>query len=168
LACTPIFNSDSIKDNFCLVLRGSCTFAEKILQCEQAGAKAAIIINNQATALFVMAPNPDIRVSIPSVLISLDDGNEILEHLSIGVLNEVSLFATQEYSINEVKPNSHEPHSLTRNLNDGSMLVTLNAPLHVFFTDDYLKQWVNEEIQNMGIFITQSGTVINANLAKKP
>lgn len=57
-----------------LVDRGSCTFVTKVKNAENAGAPATIVVNNIAGPPFGMG-GADPTITIPSVMISLDDGN---------------------------------------------------------------------------------------------
>lgn len=65
-----------------LMDRGGCTFVQKVTNAEDAGAVAAIVINHLPGAPIVMGgtgPN----VGIPSVMISLDDGNQFKANLPL-------------------------------------------------------------------------------------
>ncbi|MEL4358265.1 MULTISPECIES: S8 family serine peptidase [unclassified Luteococcus] len=62
-----------------LVQRGSCTFYEKALNAQQAGAKAVVLYNNQAGTI-----NPSVEgavpITVPVVIISQADGTELATH----------------------------------------------------------------------------------------
>jgi len=59
-----------------LIDRGTCPFVQKVLNAQDGGAAAAIVANNLPGAPFAMGGN-DPAITIPSVMISLDDGNTI-------------------------------------------------------------------------------------------
>jgi hypothetical protein len=59
-----------------LVDRGSCGFVQKANNAQDAGAVAMIVANQMAGAPFTMG-GTDPEITIPSVMISLDDGNTI-------------------------------------------------------------------------------------------
>jgi hypothetical protein len=59
-----------------LVDRGGCGFVVKAANAQAAGASALIVANNEPGAPFTMGGN-DPTIEIPSVMISLDDGNTI-------------------------------------------------------------------------------------------
>lgn len=57
--------------------RGGCPFTDKITFAQSAGAIGVIIANNQNTAPFAMVGTPSAPVTIPAVMISLQNGNII-------------------------------------------------------------------------------------------
>jgi len=69
--CEPILNNVSGK--IALIDRGACNFTTKVLNAEIAGAKGAIIVNNQPAGLPPMG-GFDPAITIPSVGVSFDDG----------------------------------------------------------------------------------------------
>ncbi|WP_344369755.1 M14 family metallopeptidase [Agromyces tropicus] len=71
LACDPLvgFTPGSIA----LVDRGSCAFVIKVANAQAAGASAVVVANNNASAPFAMTGS-DPSITIPSAMISQDDG----------------------------------------------------------------------------------------------
>ncbi|WP_353816276.1 M14 family metallopeptidase [Agromyces sp. SYSU T00266] len=71
LACDPLigFTPGSIA----LVDRGSCAFVVKVANAQAAGAAAVVVVNNNASAPFAMT-GTDPSITIPSAMISQDDG----------------------------------------------------------------------------------------------
>lgn len=66
-----------------LIDRGTCTFRDKILRAQQAGAIAALIVNNVPGN--PIAPGGDgVGITIPSAMISLDDGDRLKAALAGG------------------------------------------------------------------------------------
>ena len=66
--------------------RGSCEFGTKVLNAENAGAIAAIVVNNQGDGVIVMGPGAQgNQVSISSVMIGQSDGDTIKAELGGGV-----------------------------------------------------------------------------------
>jgi PA domain len=59
-----------------LVDRGTCSFVQKVSNAQAAGAVAVIVVNNVAGAPITMGGS-DPTITIPSVMVSLDDGNVI-------------------------------------------------------------------------------------------
>jgi hypothetical protein len=69
-----------------LIDRGSCEFGTKLLNAQNAGASAAVVVNNSGTGVIVMGAGGDgNRVNIPGMMISLPDGNTIKAELGGGV-----------------------------------------------------------------------------------
>lgn len=46
-ACSPLNNADDIEDQVVLIERGGCTFTDKAIQAQLAGAKMAIITDSR-------------------------------------------------------------------------------------------------------------------------
>ncbi|MEM7352993.1 MAG: M36 family metallopeptidase [Acidobacteriota bacterium] len=69
-----------------LIDRGSCEFGVKVLNAENAGAIAAVVVNNTGTGVLAMGPGANGgSVSIGSMMISLPDGDTIKAELGGGV-----------------------------------------------------------------------------------
>ena len=83
LACTTLSDLDaaSVAGKIALVDRGSCTFATKARNVQDAGAIAVLIVNNLPGAAPALG-GADPSVTIPAVGLSLDDGNRLKEALS--------------------------------------------------------------------------------------
>lgn len=88
--CEPPTNAASINGNIALVDRGTCGFAVKTAVMQAAGAKAVIIANNVAGSAPGMA-GVDPTITIPTVSVSLADGNAIKAQLGIGVHGNVGV-----------------------------------------------------------------------------
>jgi len=69
-----------------LIDRGTCEFGTKILNAQNAGAIAAVVVNNSGTGVIVMGAGAvGNQVRIPGMMISLPDGNTIKAELGGGV-----------------------------------------------------------------------------------
>ncbi|MGH7128864.1 MAG: M36 family metallopeptidase, partial [Planctomycetaceae bacterium] len=68
--------------NVALIDRGTCTFVSKVLNAQEAGAIAVIVVNNVPGPPVTMGGD-DPTVTISSVMISLDDGNEFKANLPL-------------------------------------------------------------------------------------
>lgn len=87
-ACEPLTNGAAISGKIALLDRGTCNFVDKVLQAQNENAVAVIVINNDNTAPFSMGDNGGgSAVTIPSVMISLADGNLIRAALSGATVN---------------------------------------------------------------------------------
>lgn len=77
LGCEPI--TSNVAGKIALVDRGTCTFVVKAAVAQAAGAKAVLIANNVAGVAGMSGDDPS--VTIPALMISLDDGNRIKDNL---------------------------------------------------------------------------------------
>lgn len=83
LGCNPLLKNSNVDGNIAIVVRGACPFVNKVLNAQNAGAIAAIVINNVAgEPVEMMGANPSI--TIPSVMISDVDGALIVAELQKG------------------------------------------------------------------------------------
>jgi hypothetical protein len=63
-----------------LIKRGACNFVKKVENAEKIGAKLAIIMDNMpenVSYITMMDDGTGYRVKIPSILISIDDGQAL-------------------------------------------------------------------------------------------
>jgi len=73
----------SLTGKIVLIRRGSCTFESKVVKAQDAGAVAVIIMNNVAGAGAVgMAEDNTVIATIPSVMISKEDGDLLVSNLT--------------------------------------------------------------------------------------
>lgn len=85
-ACSPIVNTAELNGKIALVDRGSCNFVSKVQRCQDAGAVAVIFVNDQPGGTFSPGGN-GAGITIPSIMITLTDGNTIKSELSSGPVN---------------------------------------------------------------------------------
>lgn len=83
--CSPLVNGAQVAGNIALVDRGSCTFASKALNAQNAGAIAVIIVDNQVSSTPPGLGGSGPLVTIPTVSVTLADGNLIKAELGGGV-----------------------------------------------------------------------------------
>ncbi len=83
-ACATITNGTALAGKIALVDRGNCAFVDKVKRAQEAGAVAVVVADNVELQAFGMG-GTDPAVTIPSVRISLPDGNRIKAVLSDGV-----------------------------------------------------------------------------------
>lgn len=78
--CTPLTNAADIDGKVALIIRGTCTFVEKYLSAQAAGAKAIVVYNDGAAAdrmaPLVMSAADD-RITIPGLMISFAGGSAL-------------------------------------------------------------------------------------------
>ena len=76
---------DALKGNIALIDRGSVTFVEKFQRAINAGAIAAVVANNQPGTPITMSGEDGMELSIPGIMISLDQGTTLKKALESGV-----------------------------------------------------------------------------------
>lgn len=81
-ACDVITNGSAITGNIAVIRRGECQFDEKVIAAQNEGAVAVIIVNN-VPGLMEMGGD-DTNITIPSIMISMADGNSIISELTNG------------------------------------------------------------------------------------
>ena len=77
LACTPLdaTNARAVKNRIAIVDRGVCGFVVKVKNAQDAGAAAVIVVDNVAGGPPAGLGGADPTITIPSVRITLADGN---------------------------------------------------------------------------------------------
>lgn len=79
--CEVFTNAAQIAGKIALIDRGLCTFVVKVKNAQNAGAIAAIIVDNTASAPAAQLGGTDPTITIPSVRVTLADGNLIKANL---------------------------------------------------------------------------------------
>jgi Zn-dependent metalloprotease len=82
----PFANGASFPGKIVLVRRGDCTFVEKVKNAQNAGAAAVIVMNNVAGGPAPMGGS-DPTVTIPSVGITMADGNMLIAESASATVN---------------------------------------------------------------------------------
>ncbi|MGA1584017.1 MAG: T9SS-dependent M36 family metallopeptidase, partial [Saprospiraceae bacterium] len=83
-ACEAITNAAEIEGNIALIDRGNCAFTDKVSNAQNAGASAVIVCNNVSGGTISMGGS-DGSITIPSVMISLEDCMTLKQFLSQGM-----------------------------------------------------------------------------------
>ena len=86
-ACQPLIGFTP--GNIALIDRGTCAFVVKVLRAQEAGAVAAIIANTDDSVFSMGGTEPSI--TIPSVMLSLGDSDQVKQQLAGGVSATVTL-----------------------------------------------------------------------------
>jgi extracellular elastinolytic metalloproteinase len=88
-ACTTPLNEASLSGKIVLINRGNCPFVEKVINAQNAGAIAVIIINNDTAnpdQMLVMA-GADGAITIPAISVSYNFGQALLAQMDLGNIN---------------------------------------------------------------------------------
>jgi len=140
-ACQPIVNGAQLVGKIAFIDRGTCDFVSKVAAAQAVGAVAAIVSNNVAGPAFSMFGSGP-SITIPSVMISRDEGDFIREDLLAGPVpailrrdatvlagahpdGQVLLFAP-----NPIEPGSSLSHFDTIATPDLLMEPSINNELH--------------------------------------
>lgn len=86
LGCNALTNGASLSGKIALIRRGTCSFAIKVKNAQNAGAIAVIMMNNVAGTPVPMG-GTDATITIPSVMISKTDGDLLEAALGSGAVN---------------------------------------------------------------------------------
>lgn len=98
-ACEPLINAAEVAGKVVIVDRGSCGFVVKAANAQAAGASGVIIANNQTTGAIGLGGS-DPAVTVPTISVSLDDGNAIKAALP-GVSVEFFIDPTRQAGTNQ-------------------------------------------------------------------
>jgi len=121
-ACSPLTNAAAVAGKIALVDRGVCGFIVKVKNAQNAGAIAVIVADNLPGAPPAGLGGTDPTITIPSVRITLPDGNTLKANLASGVnatlLLDLSVRAGADpaggrallYTPNPVQPGSTISH----------------------------------------------------------
>ena len=126
--CNSIINEAAIKGNIAVIYRGNCQFSKKVLNAQNAGAVAVIVINNVAGDVSTMEPGiyGDL-VSIPSIMISMADGQTIANEIKTTGVN-VSINGYRNYHGYTAKPGAQHINDIkVRNIGAGNSEVYVAA-----------------------------------------
>jgi hypothetical protein len=81
--CDSIINPNEVNGQIAVIYRNSCSFVQKLLNAQEAGAVAAIIVNREDALLGMLGDAVDgINVTIPAVFISNIDGANLISEMS--------------------------------------------------------------------------------------
>ena len=83
--CSALTNASAVAGKVALVDRGTCTFVEKALNVQAAGAIGMVVVDNVASASPSGMSGTDPSITIPCVRITLADGETLKANLAGGV-----------------------------------------------------------------------------------
>jgi subtilisin family serine protease len=88
-ACDPLANGAEVSGKIAFLQRGLCDFEDKLKHAQEAGAIAAVVMNNQED-LIIMSGTAG-SVTIPAVMIGQADGQLLLDRIEGGQSVELTL-----------------------------------------------------------------------------
>ncbi len=83
--CQALVNAAEMNGNIAVLRRGNCGFTEKVINAQNAGAVAVIMVNNTAGVFSI--GGGDANISIPTVTISQQDGEAIITEMANATVN---------------------------------------------------------------------------------
>ncbi|KAL1503384.1 hypothetical protein AB1Y20_011435 [Prymnesium parvum] len=93
-ACTEV--TPNLSGKIALIGRGTCDFIEKTLHAQAAGAVAVVIVNTDSDGVINMAGTSEETISIPTVMVSHEDG----QSWKIVLSNDQAVMLTLYSSVN--------------------------------------------------------------------
>lgn len=82
LGCNTLINGAALAGNIALIYRGTCNNTQKVINAQNAGAIAVIVVSNQTVVSAMGGSNA--AITIPSVVVNATDGAKIRAALSLG------------------------------------------------------------------------------------
>ncbi|TWI12397.1 putative secreted protein (Por secretion system target) [Flavobacterium cauense R2A-7] len=129
LGCNALTNGASVSGKIALIRRGSCTFVQKVLNAQDAGAIGVIMMNNiDGTPVAMGGTDP--AITIPSIMISKADGDILQAAVLAGTVNGTLNPSTGPFTGNLVPGKQHINDIKVRN-NGG------NSEIYVAAGDSY-------------------------------
>ncbi|MCC6840455.1 MAG: T9SS-dependent M36 family metallopeptidase [Flavobacteriales bacterium] len=95
-ACEQITNGAALAGKIAVVDRGTCTFVSKVQALQAEGALAVVVVNNVGGAPITMGGDDPGDITIPSVMVSLSEGQTIKSAMQNGPVNATLLGAGLE------------------------------------------------------------------------
>lgn len=92
--CNLPANGSEMDGKIVVLRRGNCDFTQKVLNAQEHGALAVLVVNNEEGGVIVMGGQAG-GINIPSIMIRLQDGNNIIEDLENGITVNATLQENQ-------------------------------------------------------------------------
>ncbi|RYV03417.1 peptidase M36 [Shewanella sp. OPT22] len=93
--CDVVTNAETLEGNIALIDRGACSFIDKILNAQNAGAIGVIVANNaDGSAIRMGGDDPKLEIQIPNIMISKAEGMELDQAISAGDVT-ISMFSNK-------------------------------------------------------------------------
>jgi len=128
-ACGDLHNTNDLKGNIVLVHRGLCTFVEKVQRCQQAFAKAVLVVNIQGSGDPLIMAGDGLGILIPSFSLSSTVGDEIMQSIGHGSQGiELSISSGRNPVAPSAAPLSPASSSSAHEISPGSPVVAKLTP----------------------------------------
>ncbi len=126
--CTNLANGQNVKGNIAAIIRGSCTFVQKVYRAQSYGAKAVVLLDTSAVdQIITMASDNSsqaAKINIPVVFAKFSDANKLRKLLADSSINisfyDSSSFAKKTDSDLDMGVMAHEfAHGISTRLTCG-------------------------------------------------
>lgn len=118
-ACSALTNGGAVSGNIAILDRGSCNFTIKVKNAQDAGAIAAIVVNDQGDDVITMGGS-DPTITIPSLFIGQSDGATIVAELGSGVTANLRTLQDRDSSLDSGIIIHEYAHGVTNRLTGGA------------------------------------------------
>ncbi|NNE33580.1 MAG: T9SS type A sorting domain-containing protein [Winogradskyella sp.] len=157
-ACDNLTNASIINGNIAVIRRGTCEFGAKVLAAQNAGAVAAIVVNNDPDGTITMGGGAvGAQVNIPSIMVTQSDGEAIIFALSNGETLSATLVNNGPYMIDGDFDNgiiAHEyGHGISNRLTGGASTASC------LFNDEQMGEGWSDWF---GLMVTMSASDVEA------
>ncbi|MDH7446331.1 T9SS type B sorting domain-containing protein [Aquimarina sp. 2201CG14-23] len=85
--CQGLVNAAAVNGNIAVIRRGSCAFTQKVLNAQNAGAIAVVIVNNDGGNGTLTMTGNGTGITIPAVMIGNISGNNIITDMTGNTVN---------------------------------------------------------------------------------
>lgn len=122
-ACTALTNPTEIAGKIAVVRRGSCNFTMKVLNAQNAGAIAVIVVNNEAGNDVNMS-GAEAGITIPAVFINMTDGEALIAEManstvSVSMTDPSGLYSGQDGDLDNSIVAHEYGHGISNRLTGG-------------------------------------------------
>ncbi|WP_314243573.1 T9SS-dependent M36 family metallopeptidase [Empedobacter tilapiae] len=146
--CGTITNTTEVNDKIAVIYRGDCSFAIKAKNAQNAGAKAAIIVNNADGMINMGGDDP--TITIPVIAISKADGDSIVKELKNKITVNGSLTKMEDEYIDGSLDNGIIAHEYGHGISN-----RLTGPLYTSSCLNNAEQMGEGWSDFFGLMITQ-------------
>lgn len=150
----------AINGAIALIDRGDCTFAAKVRNAQNAGARGVVIVNNAPGEPIVMgASDADAQgITTPSMMISLADGDRIKAGLGSGAAS-ATLSATRRGQVRLVSPAATDTMATSSSrgprISDLALKPDLAAPGSTIFAPEARSAWAGRSLSGTSMAAPQ-------------
>lgn len=116
LLCGAPVNAAALSGNVAVIYRGACAISDKVMNAQNAGAIAVIVVNNirnQTIPVFTTNPLNGDSVTVPVLIVSAEAGDFLQQAIEASATSNVSVIfepsATAAYSYQWLKDNNPIP-----------------------------------------------------------